>query len=251
MWRGISSSRRTDRRGQAAGYAGGVPVAHRPSAAPRLRRRDRLPPSKLNCLPEHGQQLHEHLRPQGDGNPGPAAGGAHADRASWTPLLAREPETGTFRYAWNPGLQAVGGYRTGVERAHNHRPRMNRTAQTIRIESAPGKHGQCAYQAAACPLTSTLRCGLVDHADCPRARRPAVVCPGAKLACARLLPRSTGTSRAVPCLVEQDHTAAQVADSCCLVDNGSGRVRAAGKVRASLKGVVDCLPDDLAVIDDV
>jgi hypothetical protein len=44
---------------------------------------------------------------------------------------------------------------------------------------------------------------------------------------------------------------AQVADSCCLVDNGSGRVRAAGKVRASLKGVVDCLPDDLAVLDDV
>ena len=43
---------RAGRGGRAAGRAGGVPVARRPSAAPRLRRRDRLPPGKLTCLPD-------------------------------------------------------------------------------------------------------------------------------------------------------------------------------------------------------
>ena len=41
---------RARRRGRAPGRAGGVPVDRRPSAAPRLRRRDRLPPGRLACL---------------------------------------------------------------------------------------------------------------------------------------------------------------------------------------------------------
>ena len=41
---------RAGRRGRAARRAGRVPVARRPSAAPRLRRRGRLPPGRLGCL---------------------------------------------------------------------------------------------------------------------------------------------------------------------------------------------------------
>ena len=40
----------SDRRGRAVRCAGGVPVDRRRAAAPRLRRRDRLPPGRLNCL---------------------------------------------------------------------------------------------------------------------------------------------------------------------------------------------------------
>src|SRR5215831_818076 len=71
---------RAGRRGRAAGRAGAVPVDGRPSGAPRLRHRDRLPPGKLICLPEPGDQLQHGLRPNHVHDRDPPARGARADR---------------------------------------------------------------------------------------------------------------------------------------------------------------------------
>ena len=48
---------RAGRRGRTARRAGGVLVDRRPATAPRLRRRSRLPPGKLGCLPRPGQHF--------------------------------------------------------------------------------------------------------------------------------------------------------------------------------------------------
>src|SRR5271169_4821904 len=70
---------RAGRSGRAAGRAGGVAVAGRPSRTPRLRRRGRLPPGKLGCLRKPGRLL-PHLRLDGADHRDRAAGGARADR---------------------------------------------------------------------------------------------------------------------------------------------------------------------------
>jgi hypothetical protein len=80
-------------------------VAHRPSVAPRLRRRDRLPPGKLDWLREIISEFNYTY-----GDPAltaavmlhvvPALIGAFVG----APVLARELETGTFRYAWTQGF---------------------------------------------------------------------------------------------------------------------------------------------------
>ena len=57
------------------GALGGVPVAHRPSDAPRLR--DRLPPGKLTRL---RHKLHRQIRDDCECRQRPSAGGAGADR---------------------------------------------------------------------------------------------------------------------------------------------------------------------------
>ena len=67
--------------GGAAAFLGAlaaVPVARRPSAAPRLRRRHHLPSGRLTCLHEHDQRLRARPRPHGLTDSGPAAGGAGA-----------------------------------------------------------------------------------------------------------------------------------------------------------------------------
>ena len=95
---------RAGRRGRAARRAGGVPVDRRHIAAPRLRRRDRLPPGKLSRLPRPGHQLQWHRRTLSSNGvllqAVPALIGAFAG----APVLARELETGTFRYAWTQGF---------------------------------------------------------------------------------------------------------------------------------------------------
>src|SRR5689334_4498281 len=75
----------------------------RPATAQPLRRRDRLPPGWLTCLHGPGQYLQWHrCLLVGWRHP---AGGARPDRGVLgAPVLSRELETGTFRYAWTQGF---------------------------------------------------------------------------------------------------------------------------------------------------
>src|SRR5689334_18694255 len=98
MWRGISSSRRTDRRGRAAGCAGGVPVwltglqlRHPHAAATACR-----PASSTVC-----RNLVSDFTSTYDRR-------ATVIPAVLQAVLALEPETGTFRYASDPGLRGGG-----------------------------------------------------------------------------------------------------------------------------------------------
>ena len=81
-----------------------VPVAGRPSDAPRLRRRDRrLPSGKLTGLPEAVITFIGTYGFLANGcilQPVPVLIGAFVG----APVLARELETGTFRYAWTQGF---------------------------------------------------------------------------------------------------------------------------------------------------
>ena len=95
---------RAGRGGHAAGRAGALRVAHRPSDPPRLYRRGRLPPGQLGCLRGAGSYFITDW--QGAQiiavvlQAVPALIGAFVG----APVLAREMETGTFRYAWTQGF---------------------------------------------------------------------------------------------------------------------------------------------------
>ena len=94
---------RAGRRGRVSGRAGGVAVDRRPSAAPRLRRRDRLPPgSSPACadLITNFNNMNHVLIGGYVLQTVPALIGAFVG----APVLARELETGTFRYAWTQGF---------------------------------------------------------------------------------------------------------------------------------------------------
>ena len=92
-------------RGRVPRRAGGAPVARRPSAAPRLRRRDRRLPSGELASPAGAVLI------SFNGTNGFLANGFILQAIPpligafvGAPVLARELETGTFRYAWTQGF---------------------------------------------------------------------------------------------------------------------------------------------------
>ena len=76
----------------------------RPSAAPRLRRRGRLPPGQLTCLRMTCQPVHTAWTASWRHGIVLQAVPALIGAFVGAPVLARELETGTFRYAWTQGF---------------------------------------------------------------------------------------------------------------------------------------------------
>ena len=68
------------RRRRTARRAGGLCLGRRRQTAPHLRRRECLPPGRLQCLCEPDQRLHQRQRPHGEPHPCPITGGARTDR---------------------------------------------------------------------------------------------------------------------------------------------------------------------------
>ena len=101
------------------------------SAAPRLRRRDRLPPGKLALLPRPGRHVQWHWGQSSGASRGlflqlvPALIGAFVG----APVLARELETGTFRFAWTQGF---GRWRWALAKLVAARGRAGRRDRRVR-----------------------------------------------------------------------------------------------------------------------
>ena len=94
-----------DQRARAARRGGRVPVDRGTEDPPRLRGPDRLPPVHIQRLPGTEQLVQQHRLDDGQYHRHLAAAGSGADRrVRGRPLLARELETGTFRYAWTQGF---------------------------------------------------------------------------------------------------------------------------------------------------
>ena len=94
---------RAGQRGRVPGRAGDLRVARRSAAPPRLRRRDHLHPNSPACadLITHFNYMNHVLVGGYVLQIVPALIGAFVG----APLLARELETGTFRYAWTQGFE--------------------------------------------------------------------------------------------------------------------------------------------------